>query len=866
MIPVRATARLQLHAGFTLHDAADRVPYYAALGVSHLYLSPVGVAVAGSTHGYDAVDPGRVNPALGGAPALWDLGERARAHGMGLVLDIVPNHVAAHHDNPWWWDVLRHGRRSRHARWFDVDWDAPGRHGRLWLPVLDRELEEVIAAGTLVPGIDGDGGCILEHNGQRFPLQLEESAELPAEAGACLGEVQAMVQAAQEGDDRLHRLLEAQPYRLAWWRRAPEVINYRRFFDINALAALRMEEPAAFAAVHALPLRLVEAGILDGLRIDHVDGLADPRGYLRRLRTRLDRAGRRRGPGRGRPLLVVEKILAHDEALPADWACDGTTGYDFMDQVGGLLHDPAGEPVLRRLWQDASGRSGDFAAEERAARDEILAGSLQPEFERAVRGLVEDVGGAVPRARLAAALAAAMREFPVYRTYARRDGLDARDGALFAAAVARARASADTQVQADLEVLDARMVDAPGLPARVRLRRRRLRQRIEQLSAPLNAKSVEDTAFYRHGVLLSRNEVGSDPARFALDVDAFHAACTHRAARHPRALLITASHDHKRGEDVRARLAVLSARADWWQVQVGEFEALATPLLAADDAPSPGDRLMLWQTLVAAWPLQLQAGDDDGLRAFAGRVDAWLTKAIREAKLRTSWTDPDDAYESACSALVEAVLVSPEGRGVRDTLCAAAGSIGAAGAANGLAQLVLRLTVPGIPDLYQGTEDWDLSLVDPDNRRPVDYATRERWLDDTADLPSLVASWRDGRLKARILHRLLALRQERPALFAEGGYRPLVLAADGVDLVAFERRHAGAGIVVVVPRLTGVALADAPVPLPAADDWHQARIGLPEGAWQDVLGAGRQHQGAVALSDLFADCPVAVLATDTGPP
>ena len=427
MRPLRATARLQLHEGFDLSAAAAQVPYYARLGVSHLYLSPVAAAVPGSTHGYDGIDPGRVDPRLGGEAALRALAAAAHAEGMGLLLDIVPNHLAAHPDNPWWWDVLRHGRRSAYARWFDIDWDARGCDGRLCLPVLERPLAALLDAGQARVHA-APSGHELHLAGQRLPLApppfpLEDPAQPPADA--------------------LHRWIQAQPWRLVEWRDAGDLPNYRRFFDISGLVALRVERPEVFAAVHALPLRLVAEGLVDGVRIDHVDGLADPAGYLRRLRRALDAAGRDRGPP-GTVALYVEKILAPGEDLPAGWPCDGTTGYDFMDQAGGLLHAAAGEPALHALWRGASGRSGDFAAEEHQARRELLQGSLRPEFSRACAALAAVAAGD-PVARhapedLRAALAVLAAHFPVYRLYPDARGLEPADRRRLGQALRRARA------------------------------------------------------------------------------------------------------------------------------------------------------------------------------------------------------------------------------------------------------------------------------------------------------------------------------------------------------------------------------------------------------------------------------------------
>lgn len=868
MTELRATARLQLHAGFTLRDAAAQVPYYARLGVSHLYLSPIGTAVPGSTHGYDVTDPGQVNPELGGEAALAELHAAAQAHDMGLILDIVPNHMAADAHNPWWWDVLRHGRGSRFADWFDIDWRSPGHDGKLWLPVLDRPYAQALAEGVLKLVLDAAGEPQLEHHQTPFPVRVE-GGTLPQDLQSRRDWAHRINQGALRGEDTLHRLLERQAYRLAWWRVGNDMINYRRFFDITSLAAIRVERADVFNAVHALPLRLIGQGVLDGLRLDHVDGLADPRGYLRRLRAQVDKAGRRRGLPPGKVVLLVEKILAPGEHLPRDWPVQGTTGYDFMDQVSGVLHDPNGQPALTRLWVAHSGRSGDFAQEEFQARGELLEGSLQAEFNRALHAAMATArldlaSREFSPQMLGAALAAVMRRFPVYRTYAGNDGLDAQDAALFQAAAQLAREHARPHVQAALDALQRWMHDQPDTPTIQRSLRRVLRRRMEQLSAPLNAKSVEDTAFYRHGVLLSRNEVGSHPVELALDPQAFHQACQARAAGHQRAMLATATHDHKRGEDLRMRLAVLSAQPAWWAQQVEAFSTMAGQLGLAPGhgGPDAGDALMLWQMLVGAWPLILEPDDAQGLAEFAERMAGWQSKAVREAKLRSTWTEPDERYEAAARALLDAALVQDAGKALRHALHAAAQALAPLGAINGLAQATLRLTTPGVPDLYQGTEGWDLSLVDPDNRRPVDFALRRQWLDDPSPWPALLQQWRSGQCKARLVAQLLQLRASLPELFARGDYKPL--RAEGhasAHVLAFRRQHADATLVVAVPRL--LCAAEIVTPLLPAAQWRDDALVLPDGRYQHVPD-GRVlevHGARVALAELFLHSPVAVLAT-----
>ncbi|HET6220565.1 MAG TPA: malto-oligosyltrehalose synthase, partial [Dongiaceae bacterium] len=632
------------------------VPYFARLGVSHLYASPIATARPGSPHGYDVIDATRVNPELGGEEGLGVLSSALARAGMGMILDIVPNHMAADTANEWWADVLRHGRASRFARFFDIDWDAGD---KVLLPILGRPLDEVLLAGELRR--DGDAFCYFSHR-------------LPAVDGG----------------------LERQHWRLAWWRSAGDRLNWRRFFDINELVCLRMEETEAFETVHALPLRLHQEGIVDGLRIDHVDGLSDPAAYCRALRRRLR-------PG---AYLVVEKILLAGETLPPDWACDGTTGYDFMNEVSALQHDAAGERVLAEAWSALSGRPADFAAEEEPARREILARSFSAQLD-ACAAAFED--GELAQPMLRRVLSELLAHFPVYRTYGRDGVLSPADRAVLDRAAAGARR---TCLATDRWAID------PMLRRFAERDRSRAVARFQQLSAPIAAKAVEDTGFYRYGRLLSRNDVGFDAGTFALDADAFHHRMQRRRADWPRALLATATHDHKRGEDVRARLAVLSGMAAEWAALQRDWVEASRPLGRATTdgkrAPGPGDVALLLQTIVGAWPVDLDAGDRAGRRAFAERLVAWQQKALREAKLASDWAAIDETYEAAARDFTVALVAEAALPDVLHQIAGLVQRIAPAGALNGLAQCLLRMTVPGVPDLYQGAELWDLSLVDPD--------------------------------------------------------------------------------------------------------------------------------------------------------
>ena len=752
MIP-RATVRLQFHRGFTFADAEALVPYFARLGVSHLYASPIAVARPGSMHGYDVIDPTTVNPELGGEAALRSLAAVLAAAGMGLIADIVPNHMAADPANAWWADVLRHGRASRYACFFDIDWQADP---KVVLPILGKPLEETLAAGEIDVGREE-----LRYFSHRLPLAPGEPASL-------------------------RDVLERQHYRLAWWRTAGDCINWRRFFDINELVSLRMDEPAAFDAVHALPLRLCAEGLLDGLRVDHVDGLADPAAYCRTLRQRLGKDA----------YLVVEKILLRGETLPSDWNCDGTTGYDFMNDVSALQHDAAGEACLAEAWASLSGRPADFAPEEQAARREVVARSFSAQLEACAAALPR---GEIPLPTLRRVLTELLAHFPVYRTYGA-------DSAVLQRAAEGARKSCLATDRWAVDPVLRRLATPPG--------NARALVRFQQLSAPVAAKAVEDTAFYRYGRLLSRNDVGFDVETFASDATAFHARIALRAAGHPQAMLATATHDHKRGEDVRARLAVLSSMAREWAALQARWIGASAPLRSAG-APYAGDIALLLQTIVGAWPLDLDAGDGAARMAFAERLVAWQQKALREAKLFSDWAAVDETYEGAERRFTLALIGEAALPDLLQEIAALVRRIAPAGAVNGLVQCLLRLTVPGVPDLYQGTEFWDFSLVDPDNRRPVDFSARAAALGD-ADLPALAAEWRNGRIKQALIAELLALRRRVPGLFAEGSYEPVPVEGRAAQsMIAFVRRHGEHWLLVAAPRLPldllqgddGIALA-----------------------------------------------------------
>jgi len=824
MIP-RATLRLQFHKGFTFADAERLVPYMAALGVSHLYASPITTARAGSTHGYDVIDPTRVNPELGGEDGLGHLVEALRREGLGLIVDIVPNHMAASLENPWWADVLKHGEASRYARSFDIDWEVedPQLRGRVFLPLLGRSLQEATAARELT---------VVERNGKSF-LRYHD-LHLP-----------------MTGTD-----IAQQPYRLGWWRTADDRINWRRFFDINELVCLRMEDEETFENVHALIARLYRESMIDGVRIDHIDGLNDPAAYCRKLRRRLD------PDNPTRPYLVVEKILLKGETLPVDWGCNGTTGYDFMDQVSALQHDPAAELPLAEAWARLSGRTADFAREEQIARREIIAKSFAAPLEGVVAAFAklaaEDANASeISCPALRRTLVEMLAHFPVYRSYATPTERPKRDLPYLDAAAAGARRTGRTS---DSWVIDTlyRWLTEPT-PDNIAI------SRFQQLSAPVAAKAVEDTAFYRYGRLLSRNDVGFDLERFGSAPADFHALMMGRAANLPQSMLATATHDHKRGEDVRARLAVLSERPQDWIDRLTEWVATSASL-RPNGQPVPGDIAMLFQMIVGAWPLDLMLEDSTGRADFAERLAKWQEKALREAKLRTDWTDPDPAYEAAARRFLFSLIGENALPDLLADIFAFIQSIAAAGAVNGLVQTVLKLTAPGVPDLYQGTDYWDFSLVDPDNRRPVDFERRRKSL-STTDLADALVHWRDGRIKQAIIARLLAARRALPELFARGDYRPVRVEGPLAEhVIAFLRTHGSSHLLVVAPRLPLALMAGIGSLQLDPSSWKGMSMDLPRDiAWFDVIeekAVTTSSGGNIALQKLFGRFPVTIFSTN----
>ena len=836
---VRSTYRLQLTPEFGFAAARDLIGYLADLGVSHVYLSPILQARSGSTHGYDVVDPTTVSAELGGEEELRALAAAAHDAGLGLVADIVPNHLGVSDDNPDWQHLLAEGHGGEGARVFDVDWHPalPGAEGKVILPVLGDHYGTVLYSGELqiVDEPDAAGRRFrLRYHDRSFPLSPESQ-----EAMERVGRVDSLtgVPGQPHTWTRMHGLLERQHYRLVHWRIGDRVLNYRRFFAVSDLAGVRQEDEHVFERTHTKILELVADGVLDGLRIDHPDGLRDPAQYLRRLADRT-----------GGVWTVVEKITHPGEALEP-WPAAGTTGYEFCNDAVGLFVDPSAEGAFDAWTAQIGADPRRYAEQVLAAKHEVLDNDLAAELRRLTRALwtlaqehpeVRDVDDR----HCATALAETLAAMPVYRTYVDPESGKAgeRDRATIGLAVdaARQRMAADSDYF--LHFLASVLTgDAGHSPSHLDFI-----ARFQQVSGALMAKGVEDTVFYRYLRMAALNEVGGDPSVFGIRVEQFHARNAQRAEQHPLGMLTTATHDTKRGEDVRLRIAALTEMPDRWA-------AVAAPLAQAAPIDGPTAGLLL-QTMVGMWPL-LDSGERSG--SLRERLVAYAVKATREAGLATNWDDPDAEYEAALQQFVDGVLDDDRSRKELAGIAEAAAEIGMV---SGLAQVVLRTLSPGVPDTYQGNELWDDSLVDPDNRRPVDFSQRRDLLAEveTADPAALWESRRDGRVKLWALRTALRVRAEVPQAFAaEAGYEPLGVTGEWADhVVAFARTvNEAAQVVVVVPRLPGAVMGDE-LRDPVGDVWGDTTVALPQGTWNRRTGANVET-GAVA--ELFSDVPVAVL-------
>jgi (1->4)-alpha-D-glucan 1-alpha-D-glucosylmutase len=881
------TYRVQLRPGFGFDEAASLADYLAALGISHLYCSPYLQAAPGSTHGYDIVDYGWVNEELGGAAAHARLDTALKDNDLGQVLDVVPNHMATGPENSWWWDVLQNGPSSRYAGYFDIDWHGPesrlrnkvllpvlGNHyGRVLesgeirlvrfgavfqvhcpgqvLPVtpdsLDRllqvaagrsgsdELESIGAAlGRIPPGTATDPDSIHERERDADVL-LGGLARLMDERPAVAAAVDETVNLVNADPDTLDSLLERQNYRLAYWRTAGRDLPYRRFFDINTLVGLNMEREDVFAATHMLVLRWLARGVLDGVRIDHPDGLRDPEGYLRRLRDRAPDAW-----------VVVEKILHPGEPLRRSWPVAGTTGYDFLNRANGLFVNAAAERPMTELYQELTGETREFDTIASAAKLEVMQMVLASDINRLTQLLVEICElhrryRDYSRHELHEALREFMACLPVYRTYVNADEgrIEPEDRTIVGrAAEAGRRNRPDLDPELFEFIYRLMTLDLRGH------RESELVMRLQQISAAVTAKGVEDTAFYRYYRLVSLNEVGGSPERFGVSVEEFHRLNAEIARDWPATMLTLSTHDTKRGADVRARINLLTEIPERWAEAVRGWMKI-NDKHRSGGWPDHNIEYLLYQTLVGAWPI-----DEE-------RALTYLQKASKEAKEHTSWTDPNPGYDEALARFVQGVMRDEEFR--RD-LKGFVELLLVPGWVNAVSQMLLLLTSPGVPDVYQGTELWDLSLVDPDNRRSVDFTLRRRRLEQLQRTPPhrLWAQAPSGLPKLAVVRAALSVRRRLPAVFAGASeYRPLDATGPMADrVVAFCR---GGAAVTVVPRLAMEIIGgDGATWAVAEGPAGQTAVTLPAGRWLDEI-TGHEHEGAAFLPDLWSALPVALL-------
>jgi len=906
-----ATYRLQLTANFDFDAARAVVPYLKALGISHVYASPFTKARKGSTHGYDVINHTIINPELGGEAGFERLSETLRQHDLGLIQDFVPNHVGVHFaDNPWWLDVLEWGEASPHAASFDIDWEQlPYRaRGGVLLPILGSSYGQALEKGEIELRYEADEGSFsawyFEHRlpiaperygeilhmivkaaaaeenptgkrllelasryeGLRHPNRQEapgfKTAMKQIEGGSEL--IERGLSAYRAGPGRpsetlaLHHLLERQHYKLGHWRLASSDINYRRFFDVNSLAGLRVEHAATFNVVHRLLRNLIAEGKLHGLRLDHIDGLQDPAQYFVRLTRLIRQAAGRRAKSF---YVVVEKILAEHETLRNFAGIHGTTGYEALNSITRVLIDGRGLQALDETWRQISNASPALIPVLKTAKRRVLETLLTSEFTVLARLLARIAAGHFSTRDFSAdslrqALELYVLNFPIYRTYLTAAGASDGDRALISDTIEKARAEWFASDEGIFDFIrDVLTMDLakPGGGLHSAPRIRRFALKVQQFTGPLMAKSLEDTVFYRMHRLLALNEVGGEPAASALSIDEFHRRLADRARDWPHAMSTTATHDTKRGEDARARLMALTELPGEWTSAVARWKVLnAAHVVTTGDmrAPSATFEYLLYQTMLGAWPIE---GIDD---FFTERIQAYAVKAAREGKQETSWLNPNQLYEQGVGRFIAKILDRSISGEFIDSMDRLARRIALLGALNSLSQITLKATMPGVPDFYQGTEFWDLAMVDPDNRRPVDFAERMAALEkiERPNWQAMTHHWQDGRIKLAWIRHLLELRSENPDLFAHGEYQQLEVSGPHRDhVIAFARRHRHHAIISAAARWFA-PLSDGGRAWPRGDAFDGVLH------VQGFLLEGADDQGTIPLSTLFRRLPVAVLA------
>ena len=900
----RATYRVQLNNAFTFKDVTAIVPYLATLGISHVYCSPYFKARAGSVHGYDVVDHNQLNPEIGDRADFEKFVAALRAHDMGHILDIVPNHVGIMgSDNAWWMDVLEKGQDSKYAEYFDIEWNPanPALKGKVLVPVLGDPYGVVLEKGELELRFERERGSFaVYYHEHRMPIDPRTYPQILKHAlqSGNHADIASAVQSftGKPGDgasfDALHDLLEAQAYRLASWRVAPDEINYRRFFDVNDLAALRVENMEVFENTHRLLFELIAEGKIDGLRIDHPDGLRDPEQYFHRLQGRV--ATLRGAPqtvgARNLPIyLVVEKITASFEHLPPTWPVHGETGYHFANVVNRLLVDAATKARMDRVYQSFIGQTLEWPNVAYEAQHMILRRSLASELS-VVTNVLFRIAQSDRRTRdftfnsLRQTLAEVIACFPVYRTYVGQGAAETDKRYIdWAIATARRRRTAGEAPAFDF-VRSALLMELPVETESSQAQLRNFAMKFQQITAPITAKGIEDTSLYRFNRLTSLNEVGGEPDAYGSTVRAFHADSQHRARFWPHEMLGTSTHDTKRSEDVRARINVLSEMTQVWRKTLerwARMNRLRKREVEGQPAPSLNDEYLLYQTLIGSWPLEEL--DEAGLNTYRERIEAYMVKAAREAKSRTSWANVNPDYEEALLQFIRAALDGRDGNFFLSDMTTVQRRIRRFGLLNALSQTLCKLTAPGVPDIYQGNEIWDFSLVDPDNRRPVDYTRRRMMLaalqgidmDTCVDrglMKSLVEEGLiDGRCKLFLTWKVLQLRRDQEALFRDGSYVPLRVTGDHASNVcAFARLYEGNLAVTIAPRLYLRLLGERDDPPLGASVWGDTAIELPKeyGATvqfrnvfdgKTVAVARGGIRAGVRVADALAHFPVGLL-------
>jgi (1->4)-alpha-D-glucan 1-alpha-D-glucosylmutase len=952
-----STYRLQFHAGFTFADAAALIPYLHALGISDCYCSSYLQAVAGSLHGYDVADPTSLNPEVGTEGDFRRFVAALQAHGMGQMLDVVPNHMGiARSANRWWQDVLENGPSSRHAKVFDIDWQPlkPELAHKVLLPILGDQYGTVLERGeirlvyqdgafcfryfeTTLPVAPRSYVQILRHrldeltrdlggehpdlmellsiitSLERLPTREEQDPDRLTErqrekevAKRRLGELvrhSAGVEAfitenvrqfnGQPGVpssvDLLDALLGDQAYRLAHWRVASEEINYRRFFDINELAAVRMEDPDVFEEAHRLVFRLLHERAVTGLRIDHVDGLYDPGDYLRRLQARARELEAGGGP---QPIfIVVEKILAPDEPLPEDWPVDGTTGYEFANAVNGLFVQQRNARAFDEIYMRFTGDRTTFADLAYQKKKLIMQVSMAGEMNVLAHRLnLFSERNRHYRDFTLNILVHAIREiiacFPVYRTYvtAGSEPVSPRDARYIDRAVDEAkRRNPATAGQVFDFVRDVLLKRADYIPEQERDEYLRFVTRFQQTTSPVTAKGIEDTAFYVYNRLVSLNEVGGEPAHFGVSPDDLHGWLAERRRQWPSALSTTSTHDTKRSEDVRARISVLSEIPGAWKAALARwsrFNSRHHTMVRGHAAPDRNEEYLLYQTLLGAWPFEALGGQPGEI--FVERMCEYMVKALREAKRHSSWLNPNPAWEDAVGRFVRELLHPVRSARFLEDFRPMATRVAQSGIWNSLAQTLIKVTAPGVPDFYQGTELWTLSLVDPDNRRPVDFEHRQALLrqlplmgdhapggqlapDEASPVDELVTARFDGRIKLYVTTGAVRARRADSDLYLRGDYVPLTVAGSRAGHVfAFARVLHRRAAVVIVPRLTATLLHDPAVPPVGRRVWADTRVVLPDSiegwGWRDAFTHQEVPAGHIEVADALQRFPVALLS------